>query len=111
LATLVNLTWYAILLPHFGKHFFGRIGAAGFDVFAALTDSFDDVSLGGDVEEALIGFGGLDNGLGSSVDGENDGAARLLELLEHLDGVVAEGGEGLDVLGYVDHGGLRLEVF
>jgi hypothetical protein len=96
-----------MLLAQVGEDFAGGAGAVGGDVGVALADALALVGGGGDVEEALVGGGGEDSGFGFAVDGEDDGAAGLLELLHHFDGVVAEGGEGLDVLGDVEHGGLR----
>ena len=96
-----------MLLAEVGEDFGGWAGAGGGDVGVALADAFTLAGGGGDVEEALVGGGGEDGGFGSAVDGEDDGTAGPLELLHHFDGVVAEGGEWLDVLGDVEHGGLR----
>jgi len=90
-------------------------GAAGGNVFESLADAFAGIGLGGEVEQALIFGGILEDGFGLAVDGEDDGALGLLELLDELDGVVAEGGEWLDVLGDVEvswhGGGLRYRYF
>jgi hypothetical protein len=92
-----------MLLPEAREPFVEGYGASGGHIGAALTDSFFDATLGGDVHEPLILNGRLHNSLRFPVDSEYDGTARLLELFEHLDGVVSEGGERLDVLGDVDH--------
>jgi hypothetical protein len=80
-----------------------RLSRCG-QIFEALAETFAIVGCGCEVEEALVGGGGEDDGFGFAVDGEDDGAAGLFELLHHFDGVVAEGGEGLDVLGDVENG-------
>jgi hypothetical protein len=97
-----------MFLAKFIEKFAGGTSASCCDIFETLADAFVDVGCGGEVEEALVGGGVLDNGFGFAVDSEDDGAAGLFEALHHFDGVVAEGGEGLDVFGDVDHGGLRL---
>jgi hypothetical protein len=96
------LTRYAMLLAHLLEELSGRTSFALTKVFQALADAFVDVGLCGEVEEALELGCALEDGFGFTVDGEDDGAARLLETLHELDGVVAEGGEGLDVFGNVD---------
>jgi len=73
------------------------------EFFESLTDALLDVGEGGEIEEALVGGGILEDGFGFAVDGEDDGALGGFELLEEFGGVVAEGGEGLGVLGGVDH--------
>src|SRR5882724_6368511 len=112
MARAVRLTRYAIFLAHLLEDLVHRASPACVQVFETLTDAFLRASLGGEVEEALVGGGVLDDSFGFAVDGEDDGAAGLFEALHHFDGVVAEGGEGLDVFGDVDlwvHlGGLRL---
>lgn len=102
--TVVTSTRYVIFLSHVVEDFFERAGAAFPHVFETLTDAFVDVGCGGEVEEALVSGGVLDDGFGFAVDGEDDGALGGFELLHELDGVIAEGGEGLDVFGDVDHG-------
>jgi hypothetical protein len=97
----VKLTLQGIFFAEFGEDLFGGVGAVGGEVFEALAEAFALVGGGGDVEEALVGGGGESDGFGFAVDGEDDGAACFFELLEHFYGVVAEGGEGLDVLGDV----------
>jgi hypothetical protein len=97
-----------MLLAEFIKELACGASAPCGHVFEALADGFFFIAKGGEVEEALVGGGVLDDSFGFAVDGEDDGSAGLLKALHHFDGVVAEGGEGLDVLGDVDHGGLRL---
>jgi hypothetical protein len=103
-ARRVSLTSYAIFLAEFGEDFAGRTCAAFGDILQPLAESLFWINLGGEVEEALVFGGVLEDGLGFAVDGEDDGALGLLKLLNELDGVVAEGGEGLDVLGDVETG-------
>src|ERR1700722_15475765 len=96
------LTRYAMLLAHLLEEFSGRTSFALTKVFQSLADAFVDVDLSGEVEEALVLGCALDDGFGFAVDGEDDGAAGFFEAPHHFDGVVAEGGEGLDVFGDVD---------
>src|SRR5260370_5776212 len=105
------LTRYAMFLAHLLEELSGWTSFALAKLFQSLADAFAGVGFGGEVEEALVGGGVLDDGFGLAVDGEDDGAAGLLKALHHFDGVVAEGGEGLDVFSDVDHGASVLEVF
>ena len=91
-----------MLVAHLLEEFCGRAAFAAAKLLEALTDTFSRVGMGGDVEQSLILCGTLKNGFGLAIDGKDDGAAGLLEPLHELDGVVAEGGEGLDVFGDVD---------
>ena len=93
-----------MLLAHLLEELCGWTAFASVKLFQSLADAFVGVGLGGDVEEALVGGGVLDDGFGFAVDGEDDGALGSFEALHHFDGVVAEGGEGLDVFGDVDLG-------
>ena len=89
-------------LAYFGEELCGWTAFALTQLGQPLTDAFTGIGCGGEVEQALVSCGVLQHSLGLAVDGEDDGALRLLELADELDGVVAEGGEGLDVLGDVD---------
>lgn len=100
-----------MLAAHLLDEFGGGSAFAAAKLFETLADAFAGVGFGGDVEQALVRGGVLDDGFGLAVDREDDGAPGLLEALHELDGVVAEGGEGLDVFGDVDHAASVLEVF
>jgi len=100
-----------MLLPELSEGFFNRKSSSGGNIGAALANGFRDATLCSDIQETLVLLCRLYDGFGFAVDGEDDGAACFFELLHHLDGVVAEGGEGLDVLGDVDHVATSLEVF
>jgi hypothetical protein len=107
-ARAVKLTRYSIFAAHLVEDLVHWARAAFAQVFKSLANGFFFAGLGGEVEEALILGWALDDGFGLAVDGEDDGAAGLLEALHELDGVVAEGGKGLDVFGDVNHDGLHL---
>jgi hypothetical protein len=49
-----------MVLSHLGEDFAGRTCSTGCYIFIALADAFALVGEGGDVEEALVGFGGED---------------------------------------------------
>src|SRR5438270_3220191 len=107
-ARAARLTRYCILATHLLEYLVCWTCTAFAHIFEALANAFILVGGGGEVEEALVLGCTLDDGFGFAVYGEDDWAAGLFEALHELDGVVAEGGEGLDVFGDVDHGGLRL---
>jgi len=98
------LTRYAMFLAHLVEELPGWTAFAAMKFFQTLADAFVGVGECSDVEEALVSGGVLDDGFGFAVDGEDDGTLSGFELLHELDGVVAEGGEGLDVFGDVELG-------
>jgi hypothetical protein len=79
-------------------------GATGRDIFKSLADAFLGAGFRCEVPQPLVLGGALEDSFGFAVYGEDNGPLRLPELLEEFDGVVAERGEGLDILGDVDHG-------
>jgi hypothetical protein len=80
----------------------GRSALSTVELFEALADAFTGIGFGGEIKQALVGGGILKNSFGLAVDGEDNGALRLLELLNKLGGVIAEGGKGLGVQGDVE---------
>ncbi len=98
------LTRYGMLATHLVEELGCGTAFSSVEFFQSLTDALLDVGEGGEVEEALVGGGILEDGFRFAVDGEDDGALGGFELLEEIGGVVAKGGEGLGVLGGVDHG-------
>lgn len=76
-------------------------------VFEALTDAFFGVGARGNVEQALVGLGVLDDGRGLAIHRKHHGAFALLEMLDEVAGRAAEGREGLDVGSNVEHGASR----
>jgi hypothetical protein len=78
-------------------------------VFDALPDSLKCVGLRGDVEQALIGFGILDDRFRLSIDGKNQRFLRFLELLHELPRIAAERRHRLNVFFDVKHNDLALQ--
>jgi len=77
IARVESLTSYAIFLTEFGEDFAGGACAALCYVFQSLTKAFFRIGKCGEVEEALVGDGVLDDGFGFAVDGEDDGGRRV----------------------------------
>src|SRR5580692_4930308 len=75
-----------------------------FHILQALTNAFLCVGACGNVEQALISLGILDNSRRLPLYGKHYGALALLELLHEVAGTSAEGRQRLDVLGDVQHG-------
>jgi hypothetical protein len=93
-----------MLRPKFGEELSDgpHLSVAG--VFDALADSFASVGSGGNIEQALIGFSVLNDGSCLAFDGEHDRALGFFELFHEVAGAAAEGREGLDVFGDIEHG-------
>src|SRR5690349_4620144 len=72
-------------------------------VFDALPDAFKCIGLRGDVEQALIGFGILDDRFRLSIDGKNQRFLRFLEQLHELPRIAAERRHRLNVFFDVKH--------
>jgi hypothetical protein len=85
------------------KHFSCRSRATVGYVIEPLTNGLAYVGAGGNVEQALIGFCALDNGLSLALDGEHDGALALFERFHEIAGPTSKGRERLDVFGDVEH--------
>ena len=77
-------------------------------VFDTLSDALKGIGLCGDVEQALIGFGILDDRFCFSVDRKNERFLRFLELLHELSRIAAERRHGLNVFFDVEHDDLSL---
>lgn len=88
------------------ERFASRTHAALFKVFEALTNAFEYICLRCDIQEALIGFGILNDRFGFSVDRENERLFRLLEMFHEFGRIAPEGCHRLDIFFKVEHGGL-----
>ena len=73
-------------------------------VLQTLADALRGFDLRDDVEQALVSFGVLHDGLGLPLHGENYGALGLFELLHEVTRPAAERCQRLDVFGDVKHG-------
>jgi hypothetical protein len=85
------------------KRFLGRACAAVGYVIKSLPDTLLNVGAGGNVEQALIRFGVLDDGLGLALNGKHYGPLAFLELLHEVAGATAEGRQRLNVFGDIEH--------
>lgn len=83
-ARSVSSTWQAVLTAELVEDLRCRPRAATRDIFQALADPLGGVSLGGDVEEALVGPGVLHHDLGLSIDREQHRAPRGLKVLDRF---------------------------
>jgi hypothetical protein len=83
------------------KYFFGGAGAPVGHVIKPLADSLFRIRTGGDVEQALVGFGVLHDGGSPPLDVEHHRALAFLQLLDEVAGTAAEGRQRLDVFGDV----------
>jgi hypothetical protein len=72
-------------------------------ILQSLAYAFGGIGSGSDVQQALVGFGVLNNGFGFAVNRENQRAFRFLEVLHELSRVAAESGHGLNVFFDVEH--------
>src|SRR5271167_209566 len=106
-ARSVRLTRYCMAAPEHFQRFARRTHATLFQVFEALADAFPCISLCGDIQKALIGFGILDDRFGFPVDGENERFFRLFEMLHELRRIATECGHGLNIFFYVEHESLE----
>src|ERR1035437_2866333 len=108
-ARAVISTRYGILLAHFVEDFVDRSSSTGMHVRESFANRFVLFGLSGQVEKAFVGSGLLNDDFRLTVYREGDGAVGGLELLNKLRGILAEGSQGLDVRGGVDHGCLRCQ--
>ena len=77
-------------------------------VFDALPNSLKCIGLRSDVEQALIGFGVLDDRFRLSIDRKNERFLRFLEMLHELPRIAAERRHRLNVFFDVKHDDLAL---
>jgi hypothetical protein len=98
-ARAVISTVYSIFLAQFSEHLTSGAGASGGNIFKALPDAFVGIGFGGQLEEALIFGGVLEDDRGLALHGERNRALRCLDLLDQVGGLVEEGGKRLDFLG------------
>jgi hypothetical protein len=73
------------------------------DVLQSLADSFPRISLGRDIEQALISFGILHDRCRFPPYRKNDGALAFLELFQKFTRAAAERRQRLDILGDSEH--------
>ena len=90
---------------HLVEHLAGWARPSVDDVVHALPDSLVNVGAGGAVEQSLIGFRVLHDGLGLAVDGQDYGPLAFLHLLKKFAGFLPEICQRLNVLRDVEHGG------
>src|ERR1700745_49288 len=107
-ARSASLTRYRMVAAERVQSFTRGTHATLLYVFDTLPDSLKCVGLGGDVEQALIGFGILNDGFRLSIDGKNQRLLRFLELLHELPRIAAECRHRLNVFFDVKHNGLAL---
>src|ERR1039457_6927900 len=105
----VILTTYAMLGFKLGEKLSRWPCPSCFHILQTLTDAFLLIRHGGKVEQALIGFGVLDNSRCLPIHRKHHGALALLELFHEVAGLAAERGQRLDVLGDVKHGPAPIE--
>src|SRR5216683_7650282 len=86
------------------EHFAGRTRPSVDDIVHALPNSLVNVGAGGAVEQSLIGFRVLHNGLGPALDGQDHRPLALLHLLKKFPRFPPEICKGLNVLRDVEHG-------
>src|SRR6266849_2876276 len=99
----VSLTTYFMDAAEHFKSFARRTDAALFYVLKTLTDSLKRVGLRRDVEEALIGFGILQDRFRFAIDGENQRPLGFLETLHEFSRIAPECGHRLNVFLDVEH--------
>ena len=85
-----------VVAEHF-QRFAGGSHTALFHVFETLTDAFECICLGCDIQEALIGFGILHDSFSFSVHCKNERLFRFFEMLHELRWIAPEGRHGLNV--------------
>jgi hypothetical protein len=90
--------------PDFVEYFPGWPRAAVGHIGKALADGFEYIGAGGHVQQALIGFGILDDGLGLALNRKHYGPLAFLEMPHEIPGSAPKCRERLNVLGDIDHG-------
>jgi hypothetical protein len=73
-------------------------------ILQTLPDAFPGVGASGNVEQALVSFRILNYRCGFPIHGEDHGTLALLDLLQEIAGPPAECGQGLNVVGKIEHG-------
>jgi hypothetical protein len=86
------------------KYLSRRASASVGYVIKPLADAFLCIGAGGDVKQALIGFGILHDGGRLPLYRKHHGALALLKLFHEVAGPAAEGRQRLDILSDVKHG-------
>ena len=74
------------------------------NVIHSLSYGFENVGLRSDIEQTLVGFRVLNNGLRLAIDRENHRPFGPLEAFHELGGLASKRRQRLDVLGNVKHG-------
>jgi hypothetical protein len=74
-----------------------------FQVLQTLTNTFFRVGSGGNVKQALIGAGVLDDSRGLTLHSEHQGALGSFELFYEIAGTAAERRQRLNVLRDIEH--------
>ena len=86
-------------------------GAACIHVFNALADTFQHPGLLGDLTELLVSNGILDDELGLTVDGQDDGFAGLFQLINKIRRVLFKIRKRMNVPADVEHSASRVNKF
>src|ERR671922_1809057 len=107
-ARSANLTRYRMITAEGFQSFAHRAHATLLYVFDALSDALKCIGLCSDVQQALIGFGILDDRFRLSVDRENQRFLRFLELFHELPRIAAERRHRLNVFFDIEHDNLSL---
>jgi hypothetical protein len=73
------------------------------DLVFCLPYSLEDIGLRGNIQQPLVGFRVLNHGFRFAIYGKDYRPLRLLKALHEFAGLAAEGGQGLNVFGNVEH--------
>src|SRR5438270_12211056 len=96
-ARSASLTRYGMVAAEHFQSFARRTHTTLLCVFEALPDALKRISLRGDVEQALIGFGILHDRFRLSIDCKNQRFLRSLEVLHELPRIAPECRHSLNV--------------
>src|ERR1700683_147114 len=94
---------YAMFAADLVKYFFRSASPPEGHATKPLTDASLCPDTGRNIEQALIGFGILDNSRSFPFHRQNHGALTLLELFHEVAGTSAESSQRLNVLSDVQH--------
>src|SRR5205807_1349607 len=108
-ARSANLTRYGMVAAEHLQCLTGWTHTTLLYVFEALPDSLKSIGLCGNVEQALIGFGILNDRFRLSIDRKNQRFLRFLEVLHELPWIAAERRHRLNVFFDVKHSDLALQ--